>query len=210
MGTLTCMNASKIVAASVSLGLALGLAGCGNEDAAVEETTAATSAAPVETQAAPAAQLPTAEELNEVLQRAADPNLPIEERMHTVQGGETVPELFDVMSQSQAESGANFQVVKPVLPDFEPNQVLASVNLTAPDTEPTLINDVTFVFEDGQWKLSQQWACNLVSSTLPPEQVPQMCTANAPVAPAPVDPAQPPADAPVEAPAENYQPAPGL
>lgn len=202
------MNAPKFVAASLTLGLALGLAGCGNDDTAtVEETTTATSsAAPVETQAAPAAQLPTAEELNEVLQRAADPNLPLEQRMHTVQGGETVPELFDVMSQSQAESGANFQVVKPVLPDFEPNQVLASVNLTAPDTEPTLINDVTFVFEDGQWKLSQQWACNLISSTLPPEQVPQMCTANAPVAPQPVDPAPAPADAP----AENYQPAPGL
>ena len=69
MGTLPCMNASKIVAASVSLGLALGLAGCGNDNAAVEETTAATSAAPVETQAAPAAQLPTAEEL---LPRYAD------------------------------------------------------------------------------------------------------------------------------------------
>lgn len=200
------MNAPKFAVATFSLGLALGLAGCANDDATtVEETTATTSAA-VETQAAPAAQLPTAEELNAVLQRAADPNLPIEERMHTVQGGETAPELFDVMSQSQAESGANFQVVKPVLPDFEPNQVLASVNLTAPDTEPTLINDVTFVFENGQWKLSQQWACNLVSSTLPPEQVPAMCVANAPVAPQPVD----PAPAPAPAPAENYQPAPGL
>lgn len=203
------MNAPKFAVATLSFGLALGLAGCASDDATtVEETTATTSAA-VETQAAPAApaaQLPTAEELNAVLQRAADPNLPIEERMHTVQGGETAPELFDVMSQSQAESGANFQVVKPVLPDFEPNQVLASVNLTAPDTEPTLINDVTFVFENGQWKLSQQWACNLVSSTLPPEQVPAMCVANAPVAPQPVD----PAPAPAPAPAENYQPAPGL
>lgn len=206
------MNAPKFAVATVSLGLALGLAGCASDDATTVEETTATTSAPVETQAAPTAQLPTAEELNAVLQRAADPNLPIEERMNTVQGGETVPELFDVMSQSQAESGANFQVVKPVLPDFEPNQVLASVNLTAPDTEPTLINDVTFVFEDGQWKLSQQWACNLVSSTLPPEQVPAMCTANAPVAPQPVDPAQAPADAPADAPgpAENYQPAPAL
>ena len=125
-----------------------------------------------------------------------------------------MPELFDVMTQSQQESGAKFQVVDPVLPDFEPNQVLASVNLTVPGEEPTLINDVNFVFEDGHWKLSQRWACNLISGTLPASQVPAMCTANSPVAPAPVDPAPgqsgAPAPAPAQAPAPASAPAPAL
>ena len=195
------MHAPKIAAAAVAVGLSLGLAAC-SEDAETETTSTTTetpAAAPAP--AAPAVAAPPAEELNVVLQRAADPNLPIEERMLTVQGGETVPELFDVMTQSQLESGAQFQVVDPVLPGFEPNQVLAPVNLTAPDTEPTLINDVTFVHEDGHWKLSQQWACNLISSTLPPEQVPQMCTTGAPVAPPPVDPAAPAPEAPAQPPA---------
>lgn len=188
--TLETMHAPKIAATIAAVTLSLSLAACsGDAETDMTPTTTAEQETSQEAApAAPAAELPSAEELNGVLQRAADPNLPIEERMLTVQGGETVPELFDVMSQSQLESGAQFQVVDPVLADFEPNQVLAPVNLTAPDTEPTLINDVMFVHEDGHWKLSQQWACNLISSTLSPDQVPEMCAAGAPVAPAPVDP----------------------
>lgn len=203
--------AQKLVAAAAALGISLTVVACSDEPETVDQTTSTTTGqVPVETQAAPVAELPSAEELNGVIQRAADPNLPIEERALTVQGGQTVPELFDVMTQSQVQSGARFQVVDPVLPDFEPNQVLAAVNLTSPDAEPTLINDVTFVHEDGHWKLSQQWACNLVSSTLPPDQVPAMCAANAPVAPAPADAPAPDAPAP-DAPApEAPAPAPGI
>ena len=215
------MHTQKIAAAVAAIGLSVGLAACSDEqDAGKESTTAAAPSSEQQTQAAPVAEMPTVAELNSVIQRAADPNLPIQERMLTVQGGENVPELFNVMTQSQVESGANFQVVEPVLPDFEPNQVLAAVNLTAPGQEPTLINDVTFVYEGGHWKLSQMWACNLISSTLPPEQVPAMCSANPPVAPAPVDPGQGGAPAPAapEAPAapaapapeQGYQQAPGL
>ncbi|WP_256477974.1 hypothetical protein [Corynebacterium stercoris] len=186
------------------LGLGVGIAACsGGEGTETTTSSAATSEAPAATAAAPVAEMPSASELNGVIQRAADPNLPLEERMLTVQGGQQVPELFDVMTQSQLESGATFQVVDPVLPGFEPYQVLAAVNLVQPGAEPTLINDVTFVHEEGHWKLSQQWACNLISSTLPPEQVPAMCSASAPVAPPPVD-----APAPAEAPAPA--PAPGL
>lgn len=206
------MHAPKITAAVVALGMGLALTGCSNDDNASESTTS--SAAPASTQATSTVALPSVDELNDVLKRAADPNLPLDQRMQTIQGGEQVPELFDVMTQSQQESGAKFQVVDPVLPDFEPNQVLASVNLTVPGEEPTLINDVNFVFEDGHWKLSQRWACNLISGTLPASQVPAMCTANSPVAPAPVDPAPgqsgAPAPAPAQAPAPASAPAPAL
>lgn len=206
------MHAPKITAAVVALGMGLALTGCSNDDNASESTTS--SAAPASTQATSTVALPSVDELNDVLKHAADPNLPLDQRMQTIQGGEQVPELFDVMTQSQQESGAKFQVVDPVLPDFEPNQVLASVNLTVPGEEPTLINDVNFVFEDGHWKLSQRWACNLISGTLPASQVPAMCTANSPVAPAPVDPAPgqsgAPAPAPAQAPAPASAPAPAL
>ena len=157
--------AQKLVAAAAVLGISITVVACSDEPETVDQATSTTTGqVPVETQAAPVAELPSAEELNGVIQRAADPNLPIEERALTVQGGQTVPELFDVM--------------------------------TSPDAEPTLINDVTFVHEDGHWKLSQQWACNLVSSALPPDQVPAMCVANAPVAPAPADAPAPEAPAP--------------
>ncbi|WP_288724951.1 hypothetical protein [uncultured Corynebacterium sp.] len=187
------MNARKLTAAVAAFGAALSLAACSTDGETAPTTTQATTAsAPGSAEAAPAAQLPTAAELNGVLMRATDPNLPMEERVNTVQGGQTAPELFDVMAQSQQESGANFQVVDPVLPGYEPNTVLASVSFTQPNQATELADNVEFVFEDGNWKLSQTWACTLVTHTLPPEQIPAMCQAA---------PAQAPAEAPAEAPA---------
>lgn len=194
------MNAHKLVAAVAAVGLSLGLAACSNDDAANNEGASSSEQTSAQ-QAAPVAELPTADELNAVLARATDSNLPIGERTNTVQGGETVPELFDVMAQSQQESGANFQVVDPILPGYGPNTVLATVNFTQPEQQSSQqAEDVEFVFEDGQWKLSQEWACTLVSNTLPPEQLPQMCKAPAPAG----------EEAPAEAPAPEgeYQEAP--
>lgn len=170
------MNTPRFVAALAAAGLALGLTACSQDSESNEETT--TTAQSAASEAAPVAQMPTAEELNAVLQRAADPNLPISERVNTVQGGEASPELFDLMTQSQQQSGAKFQVVNPVLPGYTANSVLATVNFTRPDAESQLAEDVEFVYEDGNWKISQSWACFLVSNTLPPEQVPAMCNSS--------------------------------
>ncbi len=198
--------------AAVCLVGALSLTACSDSSEPAEETTTAAASS----EAAPVAQMPTADELNAVLMRAADSNLPIEERVHTVQGGDQIPELFDKMSQSQQESGANFQVVDPVLPGYTANSVLATVSFTRPDAESQLAEDVEFVYEDGNWKVSQSWACFLVSNTLPPEEVPPMCmSGEAAPAPAPAEaPAPAPApegEIPMEAPVEEqYQEAPAL
>lgn len=198
------MNARKLTAAVAALGAALSLAACSSdgEEAAMTESATAESA-PGSAEAAPAAQLPTAAELNAVLARATDSALPMDQRVNTVQGGETAPELFDVMAQSQQESGANFQVVDPVLPGYEPNTVLATVSFTQPNQATELADNVEFVYENDNWKLSQTWACTLVTHTLPPEQLPAMCQAQAPADGAPVEGAPAPAPAPAEG-----QPAP--
>ncbi|SDR88297.1 hypothetical protein [Corynebacterium timonense] len=180
-------KAQKLTAALAALGAAVTLAACSNDegdDAADSTPTTSGSSSAAE---APAAQLPSAAELNAVLARATDPNLPIEERVTTVQGGETAPELFDVMAQSQQESGANFQVVDPVLPGYSPNTALATVNFTAPDQQAQLAENVEFIYEDGAWKLSQSWACTLVTNTVPAEQVPEMCRTQAPAGEAPAE-----------------------
>lgn len=196
------VKAAPIIAVAAALGLGLGMSACsGDTD---QDTTATTATQATSESVAPAAQQPTAEELNAVLMRATDASLPIEERVNTVQGGENVPELFDVMAQSQEESGANFQVVPPVLPGYTPDTVLATVSFTRPDSQPQLAEDVEFVFEDGVWKLSQVWACTLINNTLPPEQVPEMCKSSAP------QPAAPAEEQPGEQPAEGYQQAPNL
>ncbi|AWB85102.1 hypothetical protein C3E79_07485 [Corynebacterium liangguodongii] len=179
----------------MALGATMGVAACSNE---AETTPSETSTVASSAEAAPAAELPSAADLNGVLARATDPAVPMEERVNTVQGGETAPELFDVMAQSQQQSGANFHVVDPVLPGYEPNSVLATVSFNQPEQGAQLADNVEFVFENGYWKLSKTWACTLVTHALPPEQVPPMCQSAAPAE----------GGAPAPAPAEGGAPAP--
>lgn len=201
------MKLSKITAATAILVTAMSLSACADEG---EEDTNGTAAETTEqtTEEATAPELPTAAELNEVLATASDPNIPTEEKVHSVQGGETAPELFETMAISKEESGADFQVVDPVLPGFTPDSVLGTVNFTLPDRDPQVAENVEFIYEDDTWKLSQSWACTLITNTVEPQQVPEMCQAQAPAeedaiqdAPAEQAPAE---DAPAEdAPAEG-------
>ncbi|WP_257158526.1 hypothetical protein [Corynebacterium cystitidis] len=204
------MKLNKICAIVATVGMAVGMVACSgdeteNGEATGAETAASNAAEDAAAQESPAPELPSAAELNEVLSRATNPELPMEERVKTVQGGETAPELFDTMTLSQEESGANFQVVDPVLPGYSANSVLATVNFTQPDQPTQLAENVEFVYEDGTWKLSQSWACTLITNTVTPDQVPAMCHAGAP---APEDPAAP-APAPVGDPAAPAQPPAG-
>ncbi|WP_018117500.1 hypothetical protein [Corynebacterium mastitidis] len=197
------MKLQKIAAATIALGLGLGVVACssdeGNEKAEVtSKTPASTSAQEV----APA--LPTAAELNQVLAVATDAHRPIEEKIATVQGGETAPELFDVMARSKEESGADFQVVDPVLAGYAANEVLTSVQFLRPNEPEQMADNVTFVYENGSWKLSKDWACTLVTRVVP-DQAPAMCADQVPSNPVP-DPA--PADAPAPAPAPAEAPVP--
>ncbi|MDO4685107.1 MAG: hypothetical protein Q4A92_01045 [Corynebacterium sp.] len=149
---------------------------------------------------------PTADDLNAVLAVATDPNASMEEKIRTVQGGGEAPELFETMTRSKQESGADFQVVPPVLPGYTPNSVLATVNFTLPDREPQVADNVEFIYEENTWKLSQTWACTLITNTVAPEQVPPMCHGDVPApVPPPVEvppgPEAPPGEpAPVEPP----------
>ncbi|AJE33581.1 putative secreted protein [Corynebacterium humireducens NBRC 106098 = DSM 45392] len=189
------MKLTKMTAITAALGAALALSACSSEDGngGTTTTTGTVEATDTTTEAA-APALPTADELNAILARATDPNVPLEEKVNTVQGGETAPELFETMAASQAESGAQFQVVNPVLPGYTPDSVLASVNFILPESEAQPAENVEFIFEDGTWKLSQSWACTLITNTVAPEQVPQMCLD---YSPAPVEEA-PAEEAPVE------------
>lgn len=170
------MKSTKLSAAILALGAATTLAACSSSDegsstaTSADQTAGETSASQVVT-----TEMPTVEQLNEILTKAADPNVPQEEKVKLVQGSETAPELFDVMAQSQAESGATFEVVDPVVPGLMPDSALATVNINTPDGQQQTADQVEFINEDGSWKLSQSWACVLVTNIVPPEEVPEMC-----------------------------------
>lgn len=197
------MKFTKLSAGLLSACAATALAACSSSD---EGSSAASSSAAPNTAAQETtdaqAQTPTAADLNAILARAADPNVPLEEKTVTVQGGQDAPELFDTMAKSQAESGAVFEVVDPVLPGLVPDSALATVNFSTPDGQGQTADQVEFIYEDGHWKLSKSWACTLVTNIVPPEEVPAMCADTAAGA-SPADQA-PMQEAPAEgAPAEG-------
>lgn len=167
------MKYSKLTVAILSAATACGLAACGSEDAA--QPAAASSAEVAASTQAQQVPLPTAEDLNAVLATAIDPNTSLEAKIATVQNGDQAAELFETMTASKIESGADFQVVQPILPGYTDNSVLATVILMLPEREAQPSENVEFVFEDGVWKLSQSWACTLISNTVEPEQIPAMC-----------------------------------
>lgn len=192
------MKISKTLAATAALSMALTLSACSNDDNKAAETSSATSSS---SQANAQAPMPTAADLNAIVAIVTDPNAPIEEKQQTLQGEDVDPALFDQLVRSKQESGAEIVVVDPVLPGYTPNSVFATVNVTLPNNDPQVADDVEFVFEDGRWKLTRRWACTLLKFSVPQEQMPQMCLAEA------APPVNPPADAPAPAP-EAEAPAP--
>lgn len=159
----------KTLALATALGAGLTLSACGNDDS---DTPAPSSSA--SSSSAPAQAAPTAAELHGILSRAVDPNVPTDQKLDTVMGGEEAPQLFDALTKATVDSGANFEVKEPVLPSALPGIYTAAVNLVMPDREPQLISGVEFVQQDGKYKLDRKWACDLVTNVVP-DQVPPMC-----------------------------------
>lgn len=197
---------TKAGAVAAIMSVSLGLVACSDDDSSATSSSSATTTS----SEAPAVALPTAAELNDVLLLAINTDAPIEDRMNTVQGGQAFPELFDVIAQARTDSGAELQVVDPVIPGETADTVMATVNIILPDQEPQMAENTSFVNEDGQWKLAQSWACLLIQN-LAPDSVPEACIAV--LNPQPAITGEAPADAAVpaegELPAEEQAPVEG-
>lgn len=192
------------VAAMVSVS-ALGLAACGGGNTAAPTTESKTSSS-----AEPVIMLPTRAELNDVLARLINPDLPIEEKALTIEDGDTAGDFFDIVTNSANEQEISFDVIDPITPGFTTKQAVAGVNILRPEEDPMLVDQVDFIYRDGRWMLSKEWACNL-ASTLDPEHKPGFCLAPGETPPPPPEPEgeAPVEEAPVEeAPAPVEEPAP--
>lgn len=192
------------VAAMVSVS-ALGLAACGGGNTAAPTTESKTSSS-----AEPVIMLPTRAELNDVLARLINPDLPIEEKALTIEDGYTAGDFFDIVTNSANEQEISFDVIDPITPGFTTKQAVAGVNILRPEEDPMLVDQVDFIYRDGRWMLSKEWACNL-ASTLDPEHKPGFCLAPGETPPPPPEPEgeAPVEEAPVEeAPAPVEEPAP--
>ncbi len=143
--------------AAVAIAAALTMTACSSDGDDGETRTTATQASTTVT--APDVAPPTAAELNDAITQALDPAVPVEQKIQLVQGAEKDPELVNQVAQAAKDAGATIEV-KDVTPTGA-DTVTAGVVLTV-NGQP---NDATvdFVSENGVWKMSQAYACQLVA-----------------------------------------------
>ena len=149
----------KTLIAGVAVAAALSLAACGDDTNSAETTSTAksTTAAPETGIEYPPA--PSAVELNAMLVKGLDPATPAAEKVTLVQDGESDPGLFDAVAAAAKQSNATVTVVDPIL-DNGDGTLTATVNMDIGGQVSA--GTAGFVVENGQWKLSKEYACNIV------------------------------------------------
>nr|WP_189636471.1 hypothetical protein [Rhodococcus sp. MTM3W5.2] len=152
------MMLRKTLIAGVAVAAALSLAACGDSesDPAPSTKAAATTTATTGIDY-PAA--PSAVELNAMLVKGLDPATPAAEKVTLVQDGESDPGLFDAVAAAAKQSNATVTVVDPIL-DNGDGTLTATVNMDIGGQVSA--GTAGFVVENGQWKLSKEYACNIV------------------------------------------------
>lgn len=202
-------------ATALALGCAvsLTLVACGGSG----ESEPSSSAAPSKS-AAPIAVMPSLVELNDVMARFLDPNLPVDQRALTIEDGEKAGDFFDIVSPAAAEQNIRLEAVDPVMPGFTSSAVVVGINLIregeqadgeaegeAP--EPQRIEGVDFINKNGRWMLSKDWACQLAAS-IKPDQKPAFCLAPGETPSSSPSETSSEESAPAETPAPEESPAP--
>jgi len=157
----------KFVTAGVAVCAFLSIAACSDDSDSPATTTAATSSAATSSAAGGGltdpSKPPTAAELNTMLQKALDPNIPASEKTDLVQDSEKDPKIFDTLvAAAAANPDLEYQIVAPVRPAGT-NQAKANVKVKFPDTPEQQV-EALIVFDDGTWKLSSTTVCLLLSA----------------------------------------------
>lgn len=148
--------------AGFALAATMAMTACSSSDSGSSETTTTTPVAVTTEEAAPATDLPpvpTAADLNAELARGFDPNVPLEEKVRLVEGAEIDPELINKVADAARINNAVVNIDQ--VTDYGDGTLLANGTLTINEQANPLV--MTFLAQDGVWKLSQQDACNIVN-----------------------------------------------
>ncbi|MFD4181917.1 hypothetical protein [Rhodococcus sp. NPDC058514] len=152
------MMLRKTLIAGVAVAAALSLAACGDDTTEAKTTTKA-SATTTASESIEYPAAPTAVELNALLVKGLDPATPVAEKVVLVQDGEADPGLFDAVAAAAKQSNATVTVVDPIL-DNGDGTLTATVNMDIGGQVSA--GTAGFVVENGTWKLSKEYACNIV------------------------------------------------
>lgn len=106
---------------------------------------------------------PTVDELNQQLQTALDPNVPVDQKTDLVTGLEADPQLIQTLSDKVAEAEADgtlsdVAVTGPILP---PSGDVLTVPFTANYGGQVQTGQATLLADGGQWKLDGDFVCGL-------------------------------------------------
>ncbi len=148
--------------ATVAVAAALTMTACGSDDSGTTETTTTTAAATT-TEDAVIAELPDAAYFNDLLNRALDPAVPLEEKVGWVEGAEQDPELINQVVAAAQQNGVQVQVLDPIIDNGDGSasgQLQLTINGQPQQGGPA----AQFVpTPDGEWQLAQASACQIVT-----------------------------------------------
>ncbi len=148
-----------VVPAVVLVGLASGA--CGGESA--ESRSSAPSVAAAQVTEAPSTtpdRAPSTQQLEEMLNRAVDPKVPLEQKIELVQGATTADgPLFDELVKLRRDNPqVSWHIGRPVLE--QPGLAKAQFSVLMDGTNQLAY--VTLVFDGGRWKLQKSYACQMI------------------------------------------------
>lgn len=113
------------------------------------------------TTAAPNLPKPTAEELNDKINRALDGTVSEEEKLDWIEDAEQDPQLVDKLVEAAKKNEVTVQITDVGEPAG--GKVTADADVTI-DGSPVENATVEFVAEGDQWKIAHGFACNIVKS----------------------------------------------
>ncbi|MFC7751946.1 hypothetical protein [Tsukamurella soli] len=154
------MKFGKTLVATAAAMAALGLAGCGSGDALPPPPQLSSTAAAAGAESHSANQAPTAAQLEAMLNEAVDPKIPSKDKISLVQGATAADSpMFDELVKLRKDNPSfTWQIGTPHLQT--PGQAQATVSALVNGQNQSA--DVTFVFDDGQWKLQRTYACGML------------------------------------------------
>lgn len=146
--------------AAVLVGLACGA--CSGEN--TESRSSTPSAVSVQVTEAPSStpdRAPSTQQLEEMLGRAVDPKVPLEEKVQLVQGATTADgPLFDELVKLRSDNPqVSWHIGRPVLE--QPGQAKAQFSVLMGGTNQLAY--ASLAFDEGRWKLQKSYACQMIT-----------------------------------------------
>ncbi|BDD82129.1 hypothetical protein TPB0596_18920 [Tsukamurella pulmonis] len=152
----------RVLMAPAAVLVGLACAACGTDGG--EARSSAPSPASIQVTEAPSTtpdRAPSTQQLDEMLTRAVDPQVPLEDKIQLVQGATPADgPLFDeLVKLRQDNPQVSWNISRPVLE--QPGLAKAQFSVLMGGTNQLAY--ASLAFDDGRWKLQKSYACQMIT-----------------------------------------------